>query len=149
MASIGYDTPSDDESGGTISPIEVDPRDAQAPAGLNKKRMAPSGSSQREAKSRRTGEPGEMSAPGQGQGPSGSGGRGSMSGGPQGYGSQSELMRQGSMNEEGYAMRQKREEFVDQKLMDDLKKDLGDPLMTAPPPAPTAASSSTRSGHAS
>ncbi|KAG8826880.1 hypothetical protein FRC19_006999 [Serendipita sp. 401] len=143
---MGYDTPSDDESGGTVSPVDVEPRDSQAPAGSTKKRMAPSGSSQREAKSRRTGEPGEMTAPGQGQGPSTGGSRGPMSGGhgPPGYGSQSGLVSQGSMGEEGYAMRQKREEFVDQKLMDELKKELGDPLMAAPVHPQGASGSSSR-----
>ncbi|CAG7846152.1 SubName: Full=Uncharacterized protein {ECO:0000313/EMBL:CCA70968.1} [Serendipita indica DSM 11827] len=126
MVSAAYDTPSEDESGGTASPIDIEPRESPA-TGSGKRRLAPSGSSQREAKSRRTGEPGEMSTPGQQGGLTASGSRGPGGGSqPPGYGSQS--MSVHGMIEEGYGTRQKRDEFVDQKLMDDLKKDLGDPL---------------------
>jgi hypothetical protein len=92
--------------------------------------MAPSGNSQREAKSRRTGEPGGMSAPGHGQGPNGPRGPAGGSGGnpnvPPGYGELAAMgMDQRALMDEAYYGQRhgpKREELADQKLMDDLKK---------------------------
>ena len=66
-----------------------------------------------------------MSTPGQGGGLTGA--RGPAGGSqPPGYGSQS--MSVHGMVEEGYGTRQKRDEFVDQKFMDDLKKGECGPL---------------------
>ncbi|KIM23969.1 hypothetical protein M408DRAFT_332028, partial [Serendipita vermifera MAFF 305830] len=134
MVHNGYETPSDDDSAGTASPVEVESREAPGA----KRRMAPSGGSQREAKSRRTGEPGGMSAPGH----QASNVRGSASGSgqnpnapPPGYGEPGGMAVGGHghsiLMDDAYGPRhgQKREELADQKLMDELKKELGDPLM--------------------
>jgi len=90
--------------------------------------MAPSGNSQREAKSRRTGEVGSMSAPGHGQGPNGPRGPGGGSGGnpnaPPGYNELGGMgIDQRVLLEDVYGRHgPKREELADQKLMDELKK---------------------------
>lgn len=95
-------------------------------AGSTKRRLAPSGNSQREAKSRRTGEPGNASGPGQGQGPNGPrSNNGDQLGKGQSYGSLGMMMSgQGSgLMEDPYQRHgPKREELVDQKLMDELKQ---------------------------
>ncbi|PVF99096.1 hypothetical protein CPB86DRAFT_814229 [Serendipita vermifera] len=113
--------------------------------------MAPSGESQREAKSRRTGEPGTMSAPGQSQ--QGNSSRATATSGDAmgeglgAYSSQAGMSSQvhSILADDAYGQRHggKREDLVDQKLMDELKRELGDPLMaqtTAPTNVATALS---------
>jgi hypothetical protein len=90
--------------------------------------MAPSGESQREAKSRRTGEPGTMSAPGQSQ--QGNSSRAAATSGDPGelgaYSSQAGMSSQvhSILADDAYGQRHggKREDLVDQKLMDELKR---------------------------
>jgi hypothetical protein len=100
-------------------------------AGSTKRRLAPSDNSERESKSRRTGDGNQTSAPGQGQGPNaprtaggGSGGTGQQ---PPGYSAQQGSISIGTHTialDDAYGQRhgQKREEYADQRLMDELKK---------------------------
>jgi hypothetical protein len=102
-----------------------------ASAGSTKRRLAPSDKSERESKSRRTGDGNQTSAPGQGQGPNaprvaggGAGGAGQQ---PPGYSAQGGSISMGTHTialDDAYGQRHgpKREEYVDQRLMDELKK---------------------------
>lgn len=101
-------------------------------ASSTKRRQAPSGNSEREPKSRKTDDGNQTSAPGQRHGPNASRAGGSASGGaagqpPPGYSGQGGSVSVGGHTislDEVYGQRhgQKREDYVDQRLMDELKK---------------------------